>query len=87
VIDGLWLIRRLSPDSNPIDIQSLPKHSDVEMLLTPMGNEAASVNLGTKNQAKTILKDLKMRKRDWLEHAAKRMAKILEKDWKRYRET
>ena len=25
LIDGLWLIRRLSPDSNPIDIQTLPK--------------------------------------------------------------
>jgi hypothetical protein len=28
VIQGSWLIRRLSPDSNSIDIQSLPKHSD-----------------------------------------------------------
>ena len=37
VIDGRWLIRRLSPDSNPIDIQMLPRHSDEEMLLTAMG--------------------------------------------------
>jgi hypothetical protein len=85
VIDGSWLIRRLSPDSNPIDIQLLPKHSDEEMLLTAMGNEAANVHLGTRNQTKRILKDLKMRKRGWLRDAAEHMAKILEKDWKRYR--
>jgi hypothetical protein len=85
LMDGSWLIRRLSPDSNPIDIQTLPKHRDEEMLLTAMGSEAANVHLGTKNQTKTILKDLKTRKRGWLQDAAVRMAKILEKDWKRYR--
>jgi hypothetical protein len=85
VIDGLWLIRRLSPDSNPIDIQTLPKHSDEEILLNAMGSEAANVHLGIKSQAKRILKDLKMRKRGWLQDAAIRMAKVLEKDWKRYR--
>jgi hypothetical protein len=31
------------------------------------------------------LKDLEMRKRGWLQDAAVRMAKTLEKDWKRYR--
>jgi hypothetical protein len=87
LIDGSWLIRRLSPDSNPIDIQTLPKHSDEEMILTAMGSEAANVHLGTKNQTKRILKDLKMRKRGWLQDAAVNMAKILEKDWKRYRKT
>jgi hypothetical protein len=83
--DGSWLIRRLSPDSNPIDIQTLPRHSDEAMLLTAMGSEAANVHLGTKTQTANILKDLKRRKRGWLEDAAVRMAKILEKDWKRYR--
>jgi hypothetical protein len=85
LINGSWLIRRLSPDSNPIDIQTLPKHSDEEILLTAMGSEAANIHLGTKSQTKKILKDLKMRKRGWLQDAAVRMAKILEKDWKRYR--
>src|ERR1700678_1687323 len=87
LIDGPWLIRRLSPDSNPIDIQTLPKHSDEAMLLYAMGSEAANVHLGTKNQTKKILKDLKMRKRDWLQDAAEHMAKALEKDWKRYRKS
>ena len=85
VIDGSWLIRRLSPDSNPIDIQTLPKHRDEELLLNAMGCEAANVHLGTKSRAQNILQDLKKRKRGWLQDAAERMAKILEKDWKRYR--
>ena len=87
VIDGSWLIRRLSPDSNPIDIQTLPKHSDEELLLTAMGNEAANIHLGTKSRAKVILNDLKMRKRNWLQDAAEHMAKVLEEDWKRYRKS
>lgn len=87
VIDGSWLIRRLSPDSNPIDIQTLPKHSDEEMVLNAMGREAANVHLGTRSSTKNILKDLKKRKRGWLEDAAVRMAKILEKDWERYRKS
>ena len=85
VIDGLWLIRRLSPDSNPIDIQTLPKHSDEETLLSAMGSEAANVHLGTTGQTQRILQDLKGQKRGWLQDAAMRMAKVLEKDWKRYR--
>lgn len=52
-----------------------------------MGREAANVHLGTRSRAKNILKDLKKRKRGWLEDAAVRMAKILEQDWKHYRKT
>jgi hypothetical protein len=85
VIAGSWLIRRLSPDANPIDIQTLPKHRDEEMLLWAMGAEAANVHLGTKRQTGRILKDLRGRKRGWLEDAAVRMAKVVEKEWKRYR--
>lgn len=84
-VDGPWLIRRLSPDSNPIDIQLLPKHSDEETLLTAMGSEAANVHLGTRSQTTNILKDLKKRKQGWLQDAAVRMAKVFEKDWKHYR--
>ena len=84
-IEGPWLIRRLSPDSNPIDIQTLPKHRDEEALLFAMGSESANVHLGTKRQSKRISEDLKRRKRGWLEDAAVRMAKIVEKDWNRYR--
>jgi hypothetical protein len=87
LIDGSWLIRRLSPDSNPIDIQTLPKHRDEAVLLYSMGSEAANVHLGTKGGAKRIANDLKRRKARWLQDAGVRMAKILEKDWNRYRKS
>ena len=87
VIEGSWLIRRLSPDSNPIDIQCLPKHRDVPMLLHAMGSEAANVHLGTKGQAARILNDLKKRKSNWLRDAAARMARAVEKDWKHNRKS
>jgi hypothetical protein len=85
VIQGSWLIRRLSPDSNPIDIQTLPKHRDEQMILQAMGAEAANVHLGTKRQAANILKDLSKRKANWLRDSATRMSRAVEKDWNRYK--
>jgi hypothetical protein len=87
VIEGAWLIRRLSPDSNPIDIQTLPRHSDERMLLHAMGSEAANVHLGTPRQVANIQKDLRKRKPKWLPEAATRMAQLVEKEWKRYRKS
>jgi hypothetical protein len=87
VIEGAWLIRRLSPDSNPIDIQTLPKHRDEEMILHAMGSEAANVHLGSKRQVSRIQKDLRKRNSNWLRDAGGRMAQLVEKDWKRYRKS
>ena len=87
VIDGSWLIRRLSPDSNPIDIQALPKHRDEQLLLYSMGAEAANVHLGSRRQVSRIQQDLRARKSNWLRTAAKEMARMVEKDWKDYRKS
>jgi hypothetical protein len=87
LIEGAWLIRRLSPDSNPIDIQTLPKHRDEQMLLHSMGSEAANVHLGTKRQVANIQKDLRKRKPNWLPDTASRMARLVEKEWKRYKKS
>jgi hypothetical protein len=87
VIEGSWLIRRLSPDSNPIDIQTLSRHADESMLLHAMGSEAANVHLGSKRQVANIQKDLRRRESKWLPDAAARMAKSVEKDWKRFRKS
>jgi hypothetical protein len=84
IIKGAWLIRRLSPDSNPIEIKDLPKKRDEQALLHAMGREAANVHLGSKNVVNQILHDLHRRKADWLRSAAKEMAKITEHDWKKY---
>jgi hypothetical protein len=87
IIDGSWLIRRLSPDSNPIDIQTLPKHRDEQLLLYSMGAEAANVHLGSRRQVARIQEDLRARKSNWLRTAAKEMARMVEMDWKDYRKS
>jgi hypothetical protein len=82
---GGWLIRRLSPDANLIEIEDLPKKRDEMTLLNAMGAEAANVHLGTKRQRRKIVRDLQGRKSGWLRNSAKEMAKATERDWKKYR--
>jgi hypothetical protein len=84
-IVGTWLIRRLSPDSNPIEISRLPKEREEDTLLVAMGSEAANVHLGRKRQGRKILKDLNRRKPKWLRSAAKEMAKVVEREWREYK--
>jgi hypothetical protein len=84
---GRWIIRRLSPDSNPVEIACLPKARDEETLLHAMGAETANVHLGSRRQVKGILKDLHRRKANWLRSAGKYMAKAIEKEWKDYRKS
>jgi hypothetical protein len=79
-----WLLRRLSPDSNPIKIDELSAKRDEDTLLHAMGSEAANVHLGQPRQAEAILKDLRKRDSSWLHAAARRMAKTTLRDWKAY---
>jgi hypothetical protein len=51
------------------------------------GSEAANVHLGSKRQVANILKDLRRRESNWLRSAARDMAKAMEGDWKRYRDS
>ena len=84
VIEG-WLIRRLSPEANPIELEDLPKRRDEEQLLSAMGTEAANVHLGSLRGRAAILKDLHRRPSSWLREAAKTMAKRIEHEWRDYR--
>ena len=84
-VHGGWLVRRLSPDSNPIEISSLPKQRDEECLLYSMGLETGNVHLGSKTSPKQILKDLSSRQPKWLATAAKSMAKAVTREWKEYK--
>ena len=84
-IVGMWLIRRLSPDTSRIEISQLPKERDEKTLLYAMGSEVGNVHLGTKRQTKRIVSDLRRRKPSWLYAAAKKMAKVMKREWKEYR--
>jgi uncharacterized protein (DUF2252 family) len=79
-----WLIRRLSPDSNPIEVAELPKERDEETLLHAMGEEAANVHLGSARMVTSILADLRHRKSPWLHAAAKEMARAMKHEWKTF---
>jgi hypothetical protein len=85
-IRGGWLIRRLSPDSNPIEIADLPRERDEHTLLNAMGSEAANVHLGSSRRVKSILVDLHRRKSSWLRAAAKDMATVMKREWKAFRD-
>jgi hypothetical protein len=82
-----WVVRRLSPDSNPIEVDTLPKERDEYTLLHAMGTEVANVHCGSKRQIENVLRDLRARIRNdkkWLRQAGKEMAKAIEKNWKSY---
>jgi hypothetical protein len=78
-----WIIRRLSPDSNPIEIADLGLRDD-EILLYAMAQETANVHLGTQKRVLDVLRDMRGRKAKWLRSAGKAMAKVMEREWKEY---
>ncbi|MGH9351262.1 MAG: hypothetical protein ACRD2G_03740 [Terriglobia bacterium] len=83
---GGWLIRRLSPDSNPISISDWQKKRDEFNLLRSMGRETANVHAGSARQIKQILRHLEHMKATWLSATAKQMARAVLKEWKEYRD-
>ncbi len=85
VVAGRWLVRRLSPDANPIEIAELPKKRDDATLLQAMGTETANVHVGSRGHVRAILGDLARRKASWLRVAAKAMVEDTERDWKNFR--
>jgi hypothetical protein len=78
-----WIVRRLSPDSNPIEIADLDERDD-EVLLCAMAQETANVHLGTPQSAGRVLRDVRGRKAKWLRSAGKAMAKVMEREWEAY---
>src|SRR6202046_887240 len=80
-----WRIGRLAPDSSPVDIETLPKKREEDLMLNAMGWEAANIHLGSKRSIRFVQNDLRKRRGDWLREAAKEMAKVVSKDWKHWR--
>jgi hypothetical protein len=83
-VEGGWITRRLSPDSNPIEIEDLSKERDEEKFFCAMGAEAANAHLGRTRQRAHILKDLQKRKHNWLRSAARLMSRAMIAQWKEY---
>jgi uncharacterized protein (DUF2252 family) len=83
---GRWIVRRLSPDSNPIEIATLSSKRDEMRLLRAMGVATANVHLGSRTRVRAVLSDLRRRRGSWLHRAAKAMVGALEHEWEEYRE-
>ncbi len=75
-----WILRRLAPDCSRIELSAMPKERDEIRLLHAMGWETANIHLGSA-RAKTILTDLKKRRRTWLTEEARRMEKAVTADF------
>lgn len=81
-LENKWLVRRLSPDSSPIELASLPQKRPEDRLLHAMGWETANVHLATRRAIKSVQLDLRRRPGRWLQDAARNMSKAIVKEWK-----
>ena len=79
---GHWIVRRLSPHCSRIELDVLGTSRGELRLLEAMGRETANIHLGTEEKRRSILRDLRGRKGNWLAASAQAMAEVMEKDWK-----
>ena len=82
---GKWLVRRLAPDSSPIDIESMKGQDNQDRLLHAMAWEAANIHLGSKGAQKRIASDLRVRSAKWLRSAVRDMSQAVVRDWKAWK--
>ncbi|HSZ64283.1 MAG TPA: DUF2252 family protein [Terriglobales bacterium] len=83
---GHWIVRRLSPHCSRIELEALGTSRGECRLLEAMGRETANIHVGTEEKRKAILNDVRGRKANWLINAAEKMADVMEKDWRVWRE-
>jgi hypothetical protein len=70
-----WVVRRLAPDTDKIEIKALGRKRERE-LAALIGAEVANVHLATADARRRILKDLARRPPNWLVKAALTMAAL-----------
>lgn len=75
-----WTVRRLAPDCSRVELTDLPRIRDEAKLLRAMGWETANVHLGTPRR--DVAAHLAHQPRNWLNDAAKAMAKAVVEDWR-----
>ena len=84
VVNGGWVLRRLSPYCSRIKLSQLPRSQDAEKLLRAMGWELANVHFGTSRTVAAVRRDLVQRKSQWLCQAAEVMVAATLNDWKEW---
>ena len=86
VIQGRWIVRRLSPQCGRIELTGLPKPHDDVKLLHAMGWETANVHLADRAARAKVRAALKRRPANWLYEAAKDMMDVMMEDWGEWRD-
>jgi hypothetical protein len=85
-ISERWLVRRLAPDCSRVELGMLPGRKHDAELLESMGWGIANVHLGTPELKSALLKDLQERAEDWLFVASRRMLRVVDRDWRAWRQ-
>jgi hypothetical protein len=80
LVDG-WIVRRLSPETRRIEIDTIEDVSDPEALLQAMGRELANVHRGTAGSARPLLEFLDSLPENWLHRAAAKVAELITKEF------
>jgi len=84
MVQGGWVLRRLSPYCSRIELSQLPRRQESDQLLRAMGRELANVHLGTRRAVPAVQHDLAHRKAKWLGQAAELMVAAILKDWREW---
>lgn len=84
---GNWIVRRLAPDCQRVDLSALSKKRDEYRLLRAMGRETANAHLGSPTAIPAISADLARRPTRWLRTNAERMAQATTADWQHWRQS
>jgi len=76
-----WIVRRLAPDCERIELADLKAEPEQAKLMHAMGWESANVHLGSAS-AHALLLDLASRPKGWLKGAVDTLQALVEADWK-----
>jgi Uncharacterized protein conserved in bacteria (DUF2252) len=80
-----WVLRRIGPHCERIELAQFPRRRDEQLILRDMGRETANLHLAIPDQRTKILRDLSGREAEWLVNAAHAMSKAIEHDWEAFR--
>ncbi|HET9656693.1 MAG TPA: DUF2252 family protein [Kineosporiaceae bacterium] len=85
VVDGGWVLRRLAPWCDRIELSRLRQLADAEELVRRMGAETASVHLRTGGDPAVLAGLADGTTRAWLDGAVRRMHHAVGNDWDGWR--
>ncbi|MEI9888741.1 MAG: DUF2252 family protein [Rhizomicrobium sp.] len=80
-----WVVRRLAPHCERIEIADIADAGGRREVLHAMGVETANIHRGTRGATAQIRAHLAKQKDGWLHDAAERMAEAVRKDWKMWK--